>query len=138
MDRRVRIGRVLPLMAITGWLRISGMRWVRISGTHTLPSRHGLGVRNDRSERAVFVRARELGSVLTHELRGRRERNVYVEGDDCVAWANVVDVLDIAHSNGESLPCSSAKQETRQSVFWDKAAEDLISARQVRSGSYSR
>src|ERR1700733_12814787 len=36
MDRRVRIGRVLPLMAITGWLRISGMRWVRISGTHTL------------------------------------------------------------------------------------------------------
>ena len=23
-------------MAITGWLRISGMRWVRISGTHTL------------------------------------------------------------------------------------------------------
>src|SRR5450755_1318703 len=78
MDRRVRIGRVLSLMAITGWLRISGIRWVRISGTHTLPCRHGLGVRNDRSERAVFVRARELGSVLKHELRGRREWNVYV------------------------------------------------------------
>jgi hypothetical protein len=35
MDRRVGTGRVLPLLAITGWLRISGMRWVRISGTHT-------------------------------------------------------------------------------------------------------
>ena len=103
MGRRIGIERVLPLMAITGWLRISGMRWVRISGTHTLPCRHGLGVRNDRSERAVFVRARELGSVLKHELRGRREWNVYVEGDDCVAWASVVDVLDIAHSNGAKV-----------------------------------
>jgi hypothetical protein len=95
MDRRVRIGRVLPLMAITGWLRISE--------THTLHCRHGLGVRNDRSERAVFVRARELGRVLKHELRGQREWDVYVEGDDCVAWANVVDVLDIAHSNGAKV-----------------------------------
>jgi hypothetical protein len=33
--RRVGTGRVLPLFAITGWLRISGMRWVRISGTHS-------------------------------------------------------------------------------------------------------
>src|SRR6516225_11854173 len=37
--RRVGTGRVLPLFAITGWLRISGMRWVRISGTHNRPVR---------------------------------------------------------------------------------------------------
>jgi len=29
------IGRVLPLTPITGWLRISGIRRVRICGTHT-------------------------------------------------------------------------------------------------------
>lgn len=107
-------------MAITGWLRISG--------THTLPCRRGLGVRNDRSERAVFVRARELGSILKHELRGRREWNVYVEGDDCVAWASVVDVLDIAHSNGarkSSLFLSQTGNQAKRILGQDHRGFDL-------------
>jgi|SRR6266851_1323577 len=33
-DRRGGIGEVLPLTTIPGWLRISGIRWVRICGTH--------------------------------------------------------------------------------------------------------
>ena len=45
----------------------------------------------------------DLASVLKHELSGRREWNVYVDGDDCVAWANVVDVMDIARGNGAKV-----------------------------------
>src|ERR1700674_248376 len=35
MDRREAEREVLPLMTITGWLRISGIMWVRFCGTHT-------------------------------------------------------------------------------------------------------
>jgi len=45
----------------------------------------------------------DLASALKHELSGRREWTVYVEGDDCVAWANVVNVIDIAHSDGAKV-----------------------------------
>jgi biopolymer transport protein ExbD len=45
----------------------------------------------------------DLASALQHELSGRREWTVYVEGDDCVAWANVVSVIDIARSDGAKV-----------------------------------
>ena len=45
----------------------------------------------------------DLASALKHELSGRREWTVYVEGDDCVAWANVVDVIDVARSEGAKV-----------------------------------
>lgn len=45
----------------------------------------------------------DLASVLKRELSVRREWTVYVEGDDCVAWANVVNVIDIAHSDGAKV-----------------------------------
>ena len=44
-----------------------------------------------------------LASVLKRELSVRREWTVYVEGDDCVAWANVVNVIDIARSDGAKV-----------------------------------
>lgn len=45
----------------------------------------------------------DLASTLKHELSGRRAWTVYVEGDDCVAWANVVNVIDIARGNGAKV-----------------------------------
>ncbi len=45
----------------------------------------------------------DLASALKRELSGRREWTVYVEGDDCVAWANVVNVIDIARSDGAKV-----------------------------------
>jgi biopolymer transport protein ExbD len=45
----------------------------------------------------------DLASALRHELSGRREWTVYVKGDDCVAWANVVNVIDIARSDGAKV-----------------------------------
>jgi len=45
----------------------------------------------------------DLASVLKHKLSGRREWTIYVEGDDCVAWANVINVIDIARSDGAKV-----------------------------------
>jgi len=45
----------------------------------------------------------DLASSLKHELSGRREWTVYVEGDDCVAWANVANVIDIARGDGAKV-----------------------------------
>ena len=45
----------------------------------------------------------DLASALKHELSGRREWTVYVEGDDCVAWANVANVIDIARGYGAKV-----------------------------------
>jgi biopolymer transport protein ExbD len=45
----------------------------------------------------------DLASTLKHELSARREWTVYVEGDDCVAWATVVNVIDIARSEGAKV-----------------------------------
>jgi biopolymer transport protein ExbD len=45
----------------------------------------------------------DLASALKRELSGRREWTVYVEGDDCVAWANVVNVIDVARSDGAKV-----------------------------------
>jgi biopolymer transport protein ExbD len=45
----------------------------------------------------------DLASALKRELSARREWTVYVEGDDCVAWANVVNVIDIARSDGAKV-----------------------------------
>ena len=42
----------------------------------------------------------DLSSALKRELSSRREWTVYIEGDDCVAWADLVNVIDIAHSEG--------------------------------------
>jgi hypothetical protein len=36
----------------------------------------------------------DLAGALKHELSGRREWAVYVEGDDCLAWANIVNVIE--------------------------------------------
>jgi biopolymer transport protein ExbD len=45
----------------------------------------------------------DLAGALKHELSRRREWTVYVEGDDCVAWANVANVIDIARSDGTKV-----------------------------------
>jgi biopolymer transport protein ExbD len=45
----------------------------------------------------------DLAGALKHQLSGRREWAVYVEGDDCVAWAHVVNVIDIARSDGAKV-----------------------------------
>jgi biopolymer transport protein ExbD len=45
----------------------------------------------------------DLAGALRHELSGRREWAVYVEGDDCVVWANVANVIDIAHTDGAKV-----------------------------------
>ncbi|HZI55571.1 MAG TPA: hypothetical protein VFF39_02290, partial [Verrucomicrobiae bacterium] len=51
----------------------------------------------------------DLAIALKHELSGRREWTVYVAGDDCVAWANVVNVIDIANSDGATVFLVSQK-----------------------------
>ena len=45
----------------------------------------------------------DLAGALKQELSGRREWAVYVEGDDCVAWAQVVNMIDIARSDGTKV-----------------------------------
>lgn len=42
----------------------------------------------------------DFANALKHELSGRREWIVYVEGDDCVAWQNIVSVIDVARGDG--------------------------------------
>ncbi|MGC1647549.1 MAG: biopolymer transporter ExbD [Candidatus Sulfotelmatobacter sp.] len=59
-------------------------------------------------EPGLFVNSKvvawdDLASALKRELSVRREWTVYVEGDDCVAWANVVNVIDIARSDGAKV-----------------------------------
>jgi biopolymer transport protein ExbD len=55
-------------------------------------------------ETKVFVNSTQvewdnLDTTLKHELAGRREWSVYVGGDDCVPWVNVISAIDIARSN---------------------------------------
>lgn len=45
----------------------------------------------------------DLARALKHELSGRPEWTVYVEGDECVAWQNVASVIDIARSDGAKV-----------------------------------
>jgi biopolymer transport protein ExbD len=45
----------------------------------------------------------DLDHQLREELGRRREWAVYVEGDYCVAWANVASVIDIARSDGAKV-----------------------------------
>jgi len=45
----------------------------------------------------------DLASALKRELSGRREWIVYVEGGDCVVWADFVSVIDIARSDGAKV-----------------------------------
>jgi hypothetical protein len=54
----------------------------------------------------------------------------------CGRTSYVCSILRIAMARKSSLFLSQTGKQA--SVFWHKATEDLISARQVRSGSYSR
>ena len=59
-------------------------------------------------EPGLYVNSRvvawdDLAGALKRELSSRREWAVYVEGDDCVAWANVANVIDIARSDGAKV-----------------------------------
>lgn len=45
----------------------------------------------------------DIATALKHELSGRREWTVYVQGDDCLPWADVVSVIDIARGDGAKV-----------------------------------
>jgi biopolymer transport protein ExbD len=63
----------------------------------------GLGQEPELFVNSKMVAWDDLASALKRELSVRREWTVYVEGDDCVAWANVVNVIDIARSDGAKV-----------------------------------
>jgi biopolymer transport protein ExbD len=63
----------------------------------------GLGQEPELFVNSKVVAWDDLASALKRELSVRREWTVYVEGDDCVAWANVVNVIDIARSDGAKV-----------------------------------
>lgn len=63
----------------------------------------GPGREPDLSINAMKITWDDLASALRHELSQRREWTLYVEGDDCVAWANVADVIDIARRDGAKV-----------------------------------
>ncbi|HJT69864.1 MAG TPA: hypothetical protein VJ731_06675 [Terriglobales bacterium] len=45
----------------------------------------------------------DFASALKHELSGRREWTVYVEGEDRMPWADVASVIDIARGDGAKV-----------------------------------
>jgi hypothetical protein len=45
----------------------------------------------------------DLAGVLKYDLSGRREWKVYVEGDNCLPWADVASVIDIARGDGAKV-----------------------------------
>ena len=63
----------------------------------------GLGQEPELFVNSKVVAWDDLASALKRELSVRREWTVYVKGDDCVAWANVVNVIDIARNDGAKV-----------------------------------
>jgi biopolymer transport protein ExbD len=63
----------------------------------------GLGQEPELFVNSKVVAWDDLASALKRELSVRREWTVYVEGDDCVAWANAANVIDIARGDGAKV-----------------------------------
>jgi biopolymer transport protein ExbD len=108
----------IVMMMLTGGLkRIPQGLWIHLLEPGAVPTKPdawtepvtvvvkegGLGQEPILYVNSKAVAWEDLASTLKHELSGRREWKVYVEGDNCIPWADVTSVIDIARGDGATV-----------------------------------